>query len=102
MLSNFVKMSAIAGLMALGTGVMVSQPASAATYETHCDRFGGECYRVRCNDFGDDCVRVYDEDRTIERTAYRHWYCDGDGCRWTYSENYRPYHSYDEDWDWDY
>ncbi len=97
MLSNILKMSALAGVLALPAVGMTSAPASAAIYETHCDRFGGDCYRVRCDNDGDDCVRVsYYGDRDYVRTAYRHWLCDADGCRWTYSyDNYRRH--YDDD-----
>lgn len=72
----------------------MSTPASASTLITHCDRYGADCYSERCDNQGDNCVRRYDrdnwrssyerEDWRIRRSHYRHWYCDDDGCRYTY------------------
>lgn len=102
-MSNILKASAVAGVLSVGAYMAVPAPAVAATYETHCDRFGGACYRVRCDNDGDNCVRLYDTDRDVERTAYRHWYCDGDGCRWTYDYTYsRPRYDYDYNYDYNY
>jgi hypothetical protein len=79
---------ALAGALALGAiaTTTLSSPASAATLITHCDRYGVDCYRVRCDNEGENCARLYDydDDRRVRRSSYRHWYCDGDGCRWTY------------------
>jgi hypothetical protein len=99
-MSNILKASAVAGVLSLGAYVLAAPaPASAATYMTHCDRFGTDCYRVRCDDEGDNCVRIYDYDRNVERTAYRHWFCDEGGCRWTYDYTYsRPRYDYDYDY----
>jgi hypothetical protein len=85
--SNLLKSAAVAGLLAFGaTGAAVT-PASADTFETHCNSFG-DCYRMRCNDWHEDCVRVgyyrsdYDNDR-------RRWVCDSDGddCHWQYDSD---------------
>lgn len=62
-----------------------SAPASASTLITHCDRYGADCYRERCDNQLDNCVRLYDRgDWRIRHSNYRHWYCDDDGCRYTY------------------
>src|SRR5690348_15755938 len=98
LLSNGLKLTALAGLIGLGAGgtIAAATPAAAATYETRC--YGDDCYQVRCNDFGYNCSRMeYFGDVGYVRHRDR-LMCDedGDNCHWVRTRIYRDYDDFDD------
>jgi hypothetical protein len=78
-ISNAHKRTVLLAVVAAGTLVAATIPASAHYYTTRCDRDGDDCYTVRCDDDGDDCVRV------------RHYYRGGYGSYYGRYGNYGYY-----------
>jgi len=79
---------------ALACTALLSQPASARTYE-RCDADGDHCVRVKCDRDGDSCWQQSEYSRNNRYGGEGNWVCDNDGdrCHYVYAgRQWNPLH----------